>query len=115
MTASGEIEVGKSATDVFGPLSHPFVERLIGTMRKEFLDQVLFWNARDLDRKLAEFQAYYNASRSHASLEGRTPLAFVSGHSDLCRSGPRALGLSLQGPRPAPSRRLTANSRRTGR
>jgi putative transposase len=32
------------------PLSHPFVERLIGTMRHEFLDHVLFWNARDLER-----------------------------------------------------------------
>jgi hypothetical protein len=63
------------------PLSHPFVERLIGTMRREFLDHVLFWNARDLERKLAEFQAYYNAARSHASLEGHTPLTFVSGHT----------------------------------
>jgi hypothetical protein len=26
-------------------------------MRREFLDQVLFWNGRDLERKLAEFQA----------------------------------------------------------
>ena len=63
------------------PLSHPFVERVIGTMRREFLDQVLFWNARDLERKLAEFLVYYNAARSHASLEGRTPLTFVSGHT----------------------------------
>ena len=62
------------------PLSHPFVERLIGTMRREFLDQVLFWNARDLEQKLADFQAYYNAARSHASLEGHTPLTFASGH-----------------------------------
>jgi Integrase core domain len=63
------------------PLSHPFVERLIGTMRREFLDQVLFWNARDLERKLADFQAYYNAARSHASLEGHTPLTFAGGHT----------------------------------
>ncbi|HUE88786.1 MAG TPA: integrase core domain-containing protein [Vicinamibacterales bacterium] len=55
------------------PLSHPFVERLVGTMRREFLDHVLFWNARDLERKLADFQTYYNAARSHASLEGHTP------------------------------------------
>ncbi len=34
------------------PLSHPFVERLIGTVRREFLDQSLFWNATDLQRKL---------------------------------------------------------------
>jgi transposase InsO family protein len=63
------------------PLSHPFVERLIGTMLREFLDHVLFWNAHDLERKLAEFQAYYNAERSHASLGGRTPLTFASGHT----------------------------------
>lgn len=63
------------------PLSHPFVERLIGTMRREFLDHVLFWNARDLERKLADFQACYNAARSHASLEGHTPLAFAGGHT----------------------------------
>ena len=58
------------------PLSHPFVERLIGTIRREFLDQVLFWNGRDLERKLADFQAYHNEARSHASLEGHTPLGF---------------------------------------
>jgi hypothetical protein len=37
---------------------------------------VLFWNVRDLERKLAEFQAYY-AARSHASLDGHTPLTFA--------------------------------------
>src|SRR2546429_252006 len=25
------------------PLSHPFVERLIGTLRREYLDRMLFW------------------------------------------------------------------------
>ena len=50
-------------------------------MRREFLDHVLFWNAHDLERKLAEFQTYYNAARSHASLEGQTPLTFAGGHT----------------------------------
>ena len=63
------------------PQSHPFVERLIGTMRRELLDQVLFWNARDLERKRADFQAYDNATRGHASLEGQTPLTFGRGHT----------------------------------
>src|SRR5215831_17442275 len=31
------------------PLSHPFVERLIGTIRRECLDQLLFWTAADLE------------------------------------------------------------------
>ncbi|MGH9418983.1 MAG: integrase core domain-containing protein [Thermoanaerobaculia bacterium] len=71
------LEIDEIKTVPHVPLSHPFVERLIGTMRREFLDHVLFWNARDLERKLAEFQAYYNAARSHASLEGFTPLTFA--------------------------------------
>ena len=45
------------------------------------LDYVPFWNARDLERKLNEFQAYYNAARSHASLDGHTPLTFAGGHT----------------------------------
>ena len=65
------------------PLSHPFVERLIGTTRREFLDHVLFWNGRDLERRLAEFQAYYNAARSHALLHGRTPLTCVGEHVEV--------------------------------
>ena len=62
------------------PRSHPFVERLIGTTRREFLDHVLFWHARDLERTLADFQASYNEVRSHASLKGHTPLTFAGGH-----------------------------------
>jgi transposase InsO family protein len=55
------------------PSSHPFIERLIGTVRREYLDQVLFWNASDLERKLNEFRNYYNRHRVHASLDGKTP------------------------------------------
>src|SRR6516162_3205714 len=74
------LEIDELKTVPHVPLSHPFVERLIGTMRREFLDQVLFWNRRDLERKLTEFQAYYNAARGHASLDGLTPLTFPDRH-----------------------------------
>ncbi|MCK7499519.1 MAG: integrase core domain-containing protein [Comamonadaceae bacterium] len=57
----------------YAPVSHPFVERLIGTIRREYLDRAFFWNAMDLTRKLAEFQDYYNAHRVHRSLAGDTP------------------------------------------
>jgi len=50
-------------------------------MRREFLDQVLFWNGRDLERKLGEFQTYYNAACCHASLDGRTPLTSAGGRT----------------------------------
>ena len=58
-----------------------FVKRLVGTMRREFLDHVLFWNAHDLERKLADLEVYYNTARSHASLEGHTPLTFADRHT----------------------------------
>ena len=35
------------------PLSHPFVERLIGTIRHKRLDRMLFWTAADLENKRA--------------------------------------------------------------
>jgi putative transposase len=57
----------------YAPVSHPFVERLIGTIRREVLDQTFFWNAIDLTRKLEKFRCYYNAQRVHRSLDGTTP------------------------------------------
>jgi transposase InsO family protein len=58
----------------FVPRSHPFIERLIGTLRREYLDQTFFWNGLDLHRKLDRFAAYYNRRRVHAGLGGRTPV-----------------------------------------
>jgi hypothetical protein len=55
------------------PLSHPFVERLVGTIRRECLDRALFWTTADLEAKLREFQKYFNEHRTHAGIEGRPP------------------------------------------
>ena len=54
-------------------MSHPFTERLIGTIRRDFLDQTLFWNENDLKEKLVEFLDYYNAHRIHQALNLKTP------------------------------------------
>jgi putative transposase len=53
------------------------VERLIATIRLEYLDHILFWNAVDLERKLTAFRAYYNEYRVHSSLGGHTPAHFT--------------------------------------
>ena len=66
-----QIEEVKSVP--YAPVSHPFVERLIGTVRREYLDRVFFWNVADLMWKLDAFRDYYNASRVHRSLYGATP------------------------------------------
>jgi putative transposase len=60
------------------PLSHPFVERLIGTLRREYLDHLLFWTTTDLENKLLDFRTYFNNHRTHTSREGRTPETPVS-------------------------------------
>ena len=67
-------EIDKIKSVPYIPISHPFVERLIGTIRREYLDRMFFWNAVDLARKLGEFKIYYNSSRCHQSLGGGTPL-----------------------------------------
>ena len=63
--------------------SNPFIERLIGTIRREYPDQTLFWNATDLKRKLSDFQSYYNCHRTHSSLGGDTPAEAAGGASKL--------------------------------
>jgi len=55
------------------PRSHAFVERLIGSVRREYLDRTLFWNQSDLERKLDSYKAYYNQHRCHTGLAGATP------------------------------------------
>ena len=72
------LEVTEIKSIPYVPLSHPFVERLIGTIRREYLDQTLFWTTADLENKLLDFRTYFNNHRTHNSLEGRTPDTPVS-------------------------------------
>jgi len=66
-----EIEELKSVPGI--PTSHPFVERVIGSVRREHLDHTLFFNKRDLQIKLNSFQEYYNENRVHSALSRKTP------------------------------------------
>lgn len=62
---------------VFGPpytpIANPFIERVIGTTRREFLDKTLFWTKEDLKRKLDHFKEYYNQDRVHSGIDGVKP------------------------------------------
>jgi hypothetical protein len=66
-------EVTEVKTVPYLPISHPFVERLIGTIRREYLDFVPFWTARDLENKLLIIKEFYNDQRCHFALDGDTP------------------------------------------
>jgi len=67
------LNIREIKTVPYVPRSHPVVERLIGTVRRECLDRLLFWTAADLERKLVEFQQYYNEHRTHAGRAGQPP------------------------------------------
>jgi len=57
----------------FMPTSHPFVERVIGTTRRELIDKILFWNVTDLERKLEHYADYFNSARVHQGVSGTVP------------------------------------------
>jgi transposase InsO family protein len=55
------------------PWQNPFVERFIGTLRRELLDHVVVLNERHLLRLLRGYVSYYNADRTHLGLGGDAP------------------------------------------
>jgi transposase InsO family protein len=52
-----------------------YVERIIGTIRRECLDHMIVFNEASLYRHLTSFLAYYHESRTHLSLGKDTPEA----------------------------------------
>jgi hypothetical protein len=55
------------------PWSHPFIQRLIGSSRREYSDHLFSWNATDLDQKLQLHARYYNSLRGQQGLDGDAP------------------------------------------
>jgi transposase InsO family protein len=55
------------------PWQNGYVERLIGTIRRECLDHMIVFGEGHLRRILGKYAAYYNASRIHRSLEKDAP------------------------------------------
>ena len=59
-----------------------YVERLIGTVRRECLDRMLIFGESHLRRVLASYAVYYNQARTHLALQKDAPL-----HRAVQRSG----------------------------
>ncbi len=55
------------------PWQNPFVERLIGTLRRDCLDHVIVLNERHLRRIVARYLHYYHDWRTHLSLSKDAP------------------------------------------
>jgi hypothetical protein len=55
------------------PWQNPYVERLIGSIRRELLDYVIVVDAAHLRRLLRSYFSYYHWSRTHLSLHKDAP------------------------------------------
>ena len=55
------------------PWQRAYVERVIGSVRRECLDHVIVFQERSLRRILASYFEYYHESRTHLSLAKDSP------------------------------------------
>lgn len=63
------LETTETKTVPHVPISHTFIERLIGKVRREFLNSVPIWSARGLTRTLDAFKDFYNGHSCHYAMD----------------------------------------------
>jgi putative transposase len=69
-------------TPARAPRANAYIERWIGTVRRECLDRILVVNRRHLERVLPFYIRHYNEHRPHRSLGQRPPIEEPSPGSD---------------------------------
>jgi len=55
------------------PWQNAYVERVIGSIRRECLDHIVIFNERHLRRVLSSYVDYYQLTRTHLSLDKDCP------------------------------------------
>ena len=55
------------------PWQNPYVERLIGSVRRDCLNHVIVLNERHLKRLLHSYFSYYHTARTHLALDKQSP------------------------------------------
>ena len=72
--AARSLDIREILTAAQSPWQNPYVERLIGSIRRECLDHVIVFNETGLRRVLKEYFDYYERSRTHLSLDKDAPI-----------------------------------------
>ena len=86
------------------PWQNPFVERVIGSIRRECLDHFLILSEAHLRRLLRAYVAYYNTTRPHQSLDNNSPQPRDSRTPAMWPDHRHSSG--RRAPSPLPARRL---------
>src|SRR5205809_260629 len=75
------------------PWQNGFAERLIGSIRRECLDQIIVFSEAHLRRILKSYADYYNSVRTHRSLHKDAPISRPIHQTGIIRSHPILGGL----------------------
>jgi putative transposase len=67
------LDIEQVLTSPRSPWQNPYVERMIGSIRRECLDHVIIFGERHLRRILREYVDYYQRDRTHLGLEKDCP------------------------------------------
>jgi hypothetical protein len=67
------LQIEEVLTAARSPWQNPYVERLIGSIRRDCLDHFIIFNARHLKRTLSSYFTYYHGSRTHLGLDKQCP------------------------------------------
>ncbi len=66
--------INEIVTAPASPWQNAYVERVIGSLRRELLDHVIVLNRRHLKRLLSSYLDYYHPWRTHRSLDQDAPV-----------------------------------------
>ena len=80
------------------PWQNGYAERLIGSIRRECLDNVVVFGERHLRHLLKSYQRYYNEARTHLSLSKDAPIsrAVQAVGRIVCQAAPRRIAPSIR-------------------
>jgi putative transposase len=70
----GHMGIAEVLIALRSPWQNPYVERVIGSIRRDLLDHVIVFNAPHLRRLLADYLTYYHSFRTHLSLAMDCPV-----------------------------------------
>lgn len=59
------------------PVQNPFIESFNGKFRDECLNEEIFFDLNDAQKKFDEHRRHYNTERPHSSLDNKTPKEFA--------------------------------------
>jgi len=65
------------------PWQNPYVERVIGSLRRECVDHIIVFSEQHLHRVLHEYLDYYHKSRTHRGLDNDCPEPRAVQHPEM--------------------------------